>query len=173
MKNIDYIKDLIIKVDNFPKPGIIFRDITPIFREPSAINDLVARMIELLKDIKIDVIVAAESRGFLFGLPLSIAMNKPFVLVRKPNKLPRAVYRQTFDLEYGNSTVELQVGDIKEGQNVLIVDDLLATGGTVEAIEKLILKSKANAVASMFVIKLTNLNGKNKIKSKVFSVFEY
>ena len=130
-------------------------------------------MCELVKDLNIDVIVAAESRGFLFGLPMAMKMNKPFVLVRKPNKLPREVYKQTFDLEYGTSTVELQIDDIKPNQNVLIVDDLLATGGTVQAIEKLIKKSNGNPVASIFVIQLEKLNGKQKLESKVYSVFDY
>lgn len=172
-KNIDYIKDLIIPVTDFPKKGIIFRDITPIFQNPDAVKDLIDRMSFLVKDLNIDVIVAAESRGFLFGLPIAMQLKKPFVLVRKPNKLPRDVYKQSFDLEYGSTTVELQIGDIKQGQNVLIVDDLLATGGTVQAIEKLIEKSGGNPIASIFVIKLKDLNGENKLKSKVFSVFDY
>ncbi len=172
-KDINYIKDLIIAVPDFPKPGIIFRDITPIFKNPEALSDLIDAMYEIAKDLNIDVVVAAESRGFLFGLPLAMKLKKPFVLVRKPNKLPREVYKQTFDLEYGTSTVEIQVDDLSPGQNVLIVDDLLATGGTVEAIEKLVMKSQANPVASMFVIKLSSLNGSDKLKSKVYSVFEY
>lgn len=172
-KDISYIKDLIIAVNDFPKKGIVFRDITPIFQDPNAVRDLIDAMSELVKNLNIDVIVAAESRGFLFGLPLAMKLNKPFVLVRKPNKLPREVYKQTFDLEYGTSTVELQIGDIKPNQNVLIVDDLLATGGTVEAIEKLIQKSNANPVASIFVIELEKLLGKQKLNSKVYSVFKY
>ncbi len=172
-KNIDYIKDLILAIPDFPKPGIMFRDITPIFKNPQAIEDLVEHMVNMLKDVDIDVIVAAESRGFLFGLPLAMKLKKPFVLVRKPNKLPREVYKQSFDLEYGTSVVELQVDDLSPGQKVLIVDDLLATGGTVEAIEKLIEKAQALPVASIFVIELTNLKGASKLKSKVYSVFNY
>ncbi len=172
-KNIDYIKDLILAIPDFPKPGIMFRDITPIFKNPQAIEDLVDRMCEIVKDLNIDVIVAAESRGFLFGLPMAMKLKKPFVLVRKPNKLPREVYKQSFDLEYGTSVVEIQVDDLTPGQNVLIVDDLLATGGTVEAIEKLIEKSHATPVASIFVIQLANLKGSTKLKSKVYSVFNY
>ena len=172
-KDINYIKELILAINDFPKPGIIFRDITPIFQNPEALKDLIDQMCELVKDLNIDVIVAAESRGFLFGLPMAMKMNKPFVLVRKPNKLPREVYKQTFDLEYGTSTVELQIDDIKPNQNVLIVDDLLATGGTVQAIEKLIKKSNGNPVASIFVIQLEKLNGKQKLESKVYSVFDY
>lgn len=173
MKNIDYIRDLIIEVKDFPKKGVIFRDITPIFQNPNAFEDLIENMYEQINDLKIDVVVGAESRGFLFGLPLAMKLKKPFVLVRKPNKLPREVYRQTFDLEYGTSTVELQIDDIKPNANVLIVDDLLATGGTVAAIEKLIEKAQAHPIASIFVIKLSNLNGTKKIKSKVYSVFDY
>lgn len=172
-KNLDYIKKAIIDVPDFPKKGITFKDITPIFKTPEMIIDIIDAMNDLIKDIEIDVIVGAESRGFLFGLPLAMKMKKPFVLIRKPNKLPREVYSERFDLEYGSSNVELQKQDILPGQRVLVVDDLLATGGTVNAIERLIFKASAIPVVSIYMIELEFLKGKSNLKSEVFSIFKY
>jgi len=172
-KNLSYIKDEILAIKDFPKKGIIFRDITPLFKNPSYIKAIIEQMKELVSDLDIDVVIGAESRGFLFGVPLALSLDKPFVLVRKPNKLPRETYSQEFKLEYGASRVEIQIDDLKPKQKVLIVDDLLATGGTVRAIEKLVSKVGAVTIGCLFLIELEKLNGKLNLNSESFSIFKY
>lgn len=172
-KKLQKVKNAIIDVHDFPIKGIVFKDITPIFKEPELVNTIIDAFIENIDMSKIDVIAGAESRGFLFGVPLALKTNKPFVLIRKQNKLPRKVYTEEYDLEYGKASFQLQVDDIKQNQNVLIVDDLLATGGTVQAIEKLIRKAGANPINSVYVIELEFLKGRERLTSKPFSLFKY
>lgn len=172
----DIIKKLnntILAINDFPKKGVVFRDVTPLFSNPHLVNEVIDIFANYLKDKKIDAIVGIESRGYLFGVPLALKLNLPFILVRKPNKLPRPVYRQEFDLEYGSSTLEVQKDDIKPNWNVCLIDDLLATGGTVNAAEKLVKMSQANVVSSLFLIELEKLNGRKNIKSEVFSILKY
>lgn len=174
MKDItDKLKEVIISVQDFPKKGINFRDVTPLFAKPELVKEVIDTFAQYLKNKKIDAIVGIESRGYLFGVPLALKMNVPFVLVRKPNKLPRPVYKQEFKLEYGSSTLELQIDDIKQGWNVCVIDDLLATGGTINAAEKLVSKSKANTICSLFLIELEGLGGRKNINSDVFSILKY
>lgn len=168
------IENTIAKIDDFPKKGIVFRDITPLFLEPKKIDFIIDEMIKRIpsKD-DIDVIVAPESRGYLFGLPLALKMNKPFVMVRKPNKLPREKLSIDYELEYGNNTLEIHKNDIKENWNVLIVDDLLATGGTTCAIQELVTQLKANVVSQIYLIELEGLADKTKLKGNLISLIKY
>lgn len=167
------IENTIARIDDFPKKGIIFRDITPLFLEPEKINFIVDEMAKKVSSSKIDVIVAPESRGYLFGLPLALKMNKPFVMVRKPNKLPREKLSINYELEYGNNTLEIHKNDIKENSNILIVDDLLATGGTSCAIQELVSQLKANVVSQIYLIELEGLSDKTKLKGNVISLIKY
>ncbi len=173
MNNIEHIKEYIKLIKDFPKKGINFRDITPIFQKPDIVNEIIDLFCDVLKNLDFDYIAGIESRGFLFGLPLSLKMNKPFVLIRKPNKLPNETYKQEISLEYGNSTIELQKEDIKPNSRVVIIDDLLATGGTVSGAEKLIEQAKSTAIMSLFLIEISSLNGAKNLKSKVFSILKY
>ncbi len=173
MVSVDKIKEYIIDIPDYPKKGVIFRDITPLFSNYEIINSIIDEFAEFAKLLNIDVIVGAESRGFLFGVPLSLKIKKPFVLVRKPNKLPRETYSVSYNLEYGSSSIEIHKGDIKPGQRVLIIDDLLATGGTVEAIEKLVKMSDGVVAGSAYLIELESLKGRDKLSGSVFSILKY
>ena len=173
MINIDYIKSKIKDVPDFPKKGIIFKDITPLFLEPKVIEKIVDDFAEFAKSLDVDVIIGAESRGFLFAAPLSIKLNKPFVLVRKPNKLPNDVYSAEYTLEYGSSRVEMHKDALKPNQRVLIVDDLLATGGTVAAIENLVHQAQATVVGSVYLIRLGFLKGEEKLSGNVHALINY
>lgn len=173
MVSHEKIKEYIIDIPDYPKKGVVFRDITPLFAKYEIINSIIDEFADFAKLLNIDVIAGAESRGFLFGVPLSLKLKKPFVLVRKPNKLPRETYSVSYDLEYGSSSIEIHKGDIKPGQRVLIIDDLLATGGTVEAIEKLVKKSEGVVAGSAYLIELTSLKGREKLSGSIFSILKY
>ncbi|MGL4950938.1 MAG: adenine phosphoribosyltransferase [Mycoplasma sp.] len=170
---IEKIENTIIAIEDFPVQGVTFRDVTPLFKHPELVSAIIDSFAEYLKDKKIDAIVGVESRGYLFGVPLALKMNVPFILVRKPNKLPRPTYKQQFDLEYGCSTLEVHIGDIEPNMNVCIIDDLLATGGTIGAVEKLVKKSNANTICALFLIELEKLHGFKKIESPIFSLIKY
>ncbi|MBQ4383450.1 MAG: adenine phosphoribosyltransferase [Firmicutes bacterium] len=158
------LKKLVRTVPDFPKKGIMFRDITTILQDPDGLHESICQLQEAIRDIDYDVIVGPESRGFIFGVPLAFAEHKGFVPVRKPGKLPAAVYSQEYDLEYGTATLELHKDALKPGQKVLVVDDLLATGGTAEAIIKLIEQTGAKVVGFAFVVELTDLGGRERLK---------
>lgn len=172
MSNVDY-KSLIKDVPDFPKKGIIFKDITPILEDPNAFNSLINDFSKYIDELKPDAIIGVESRGFLFGAPLALKHNIPFILARKPNKLPRETISVSYSLEYGQSKIEIHKDSIKPNSNVIIIDDLLATGGTVGAVEKLVGLEKANVIANLFVIELSFLNGKDKLKGKTISLIKY
>ena len=148
------IKDAIRDVADFPKPGILFKDITPIFHNQKLCNEIVSEFANRVADKKIDAIVGVESRGFLFGFALANRMNIPFVLVRKAGKLPYKKIAYEYDLEYGSAKVEMQIDEIQPGWNVLVHDDLLATGGTAEAAVKLIQMQEGNVAGFAFVFEL-------------------
>lgn len=173
MFELDKVKSMIIDVPNFPKPGIIFKDITPIFMQPQLMKDIIEEMRVRCQKWDFDIVVAPESRGYLFGIPLALALNKPFVFVRKKGKLPRKTICTSYTIEYGEAEIEIHQDDIKPHDRVLIVDDLLATGGTINAIEKLITKAQGKVVASMFLIELEKLNGRNKLTSDIQSIIKY
>ena len=165
-----YIRD----IPDFPKPGIMFRDITPLLAAPEAFTEAIRRMAEHFRDAEVDVIVAAEARGFIFAAPLVGELNAGFVPIRKPGKLPFETHAFNYELEYGTDTLEMHVDGIGEGQNVLIVDDLLATGGTIEACCKLVEKNGANVVGCAFLIELNGLGGRDRIAPReVFRLIDY
>lgn len=168
------VKEKIRAVENFPKEGIIFRDITTALKEPDTLKLMIDYLCNQFKDVKIDYVAGIESRGFIFGMPMAYKLNAGFVPIRKPKKLPAETISQSYDLEYGSDTIEIHKDAIPEGANVLIVDDLLATGGTAEAACKLINKTGGNLVGIAFLIELEALNGRNKLDCKnVVSMLKY
>lgn len=157
------LKSYIRAVADFPKPGILFRDITPLLRSPEAFRYAIAGLCEPYRNTEIDVIVGAEARGFLFGPPMALELGVGFVPVRKPGKLPSETRKFSYELEYGTDTLEIHVDGVQAGNRVLIVDDLLATGGTVEACCKLITQANATVVGCAFLIELKDLGGASRI----------
>ena len=159
------LKDYIRSIPDFPKKGIIFRDITGMLNDADGLALAVDSMKKELDGLDFDVIVGPESRGFIFGVPLAYAMHKAFIPIRKEGKLPLETVGISYDLEYGSARLEVHKCDIKKGQKVVIVDDLLATGGTVEAISKLLEGLGAEIVKICFLIELEGLNGREKLKT--------
>lgn len=158
------IKQTVRNVPDFPKPGINFKDISPIVENPSLSKEIIKEFAVLLADKKIDAIVGVESRGFIYGMPLALEMNIPFVLVRKVGKLPFDTIQYSYDLEYGSATVEMHVDSIKPNWNVFIHDDLLATGGTAIAAAELVQKQGGKVAGFGFLIELGFLSGKERLK---------
>lgn len=142
------LKDYVRSIPDFPEQGIIFRDVTSVLQDAEGFKLAIDSMIKLLDGVEFDVIAGAESRGFILGAPIAYAMGKPFVLIRKKGKLPCETIEQTYDLEYGTATIEMHRDSIKPGQKVVLVDDLIATGGTVEAAIKLIEQLGGEVVVS-------------------------
>ena len=164
-----YIKD----VPGFPKPGIIFKDVTPVFENPEYLQKVFDVMVDELKEnhIEFDKIACPEARGFLFGVPIGIEIQKPVVLARKPGKLPLPGMRIDYQLEYGTESLEISKGALNPGEKVLIVDDLLATGGSAKALSALVEKSGASVAGVIFYIELTPLQGRKLLKDyKVLSI---
>jgi adenine phosphoribosyltransferase len=171
---MDRIRDLIRDIPDFPVKGIVFKDICPVLQDPQAFNEVIDRMVDKYKDYHIDVIVGMESRGFIFGAPMALKMGVPFVLVRKAGKLPAETMKVDYTLEYGEATLEIHKDALEPGQRVLIVDDLLATGGTAAATIKLIENSGAKVVTCAFFIELGFLGGRKKLPDgMVDSVITY
>lgn len=174
MANIELIKKLIRDVPDFPKKGILFRDITPLLRDPKGFAAVIDALAETAAPLRPDAIVGIESRGFLFGAPLAIKLGCGFVPVRKPKKLPWKTYSQSYALEYGTDTIEVHQDGLAKGQRAIIVDDLLATGGTAEAAGKLVAQCGAQTVAFLFVIELTALSGRSKLApGTAHSILQY
>ena len=157
------VEDYIRSIPDFPEPGIIFRDITTILQDPDGLKLAVDGLIDMLKDVEYDVVVGPESRGFIFGVPVAYAEHKGFVPVRKKGKLPCETIAMEYDLEYGTAVIEMHKDSIKPGQKVVIVDDLMATGGTMEAIIKLIEQLGGEVVKICFVMGLAGLKGREKL----------
>lgn len=168
------IQNYIESIPDFPKKGIMFRDITPILANPEAMRYVTNQISAFAKEVDANLIVAPEARGFFFGTPASIEANIGFAPVRKPGKLPRETISATYELEYGVDELQMHLDALHEGDRVLIVDDLLATGGTVEAIVKLVESRKAEVVGIAFVIELDDLKGREKFKGiPVLSLTHY
>ncbi len=168
------LASLIRPVADFPKPGIMFRDITPLLMNPAAVDVAVQRMAAPWRDRGITKILAAESRGFIFGVPLAQLLGVGFVPVRKPGKLPGETARYSYDLEYGSDTLEIHRDALNPDDRVLLVDDLLATGGTIEACMQLARQQQAEVTGASFLIELTFLSGRQKLDSvEVSSVLRY
>ena len=158
------LEEYVLSIPDFPEPGIIFRDITSVIQDADGLQLAIDTMQGLIKDVDFDVVAGPESRGFIFGTPIAYNMKKPFVLIRKKGKLPRETVSVDYDLEYGKATIEMHKDAIKPGQKVLIVDDLIATGGTTEAMIKLV-ESLGGTVAGVVVlIELAGLEGRKKIE---------
>ena len=158
------VEDYIITIPDFPEPGIMFRDITGILDSGEGLQLSIDELYKLIADVDFDVIAGAEARGFIFGMPLAYKACKPFIPVRKKGKLPRETVSATYDLEYGTATIEMHKDSIKPGQKVLIVDDLIATGGTIEAAIKLIEKLGGKVNKAVFLMELAGLQGREKLK---------
>lgn len=168
------VEDYIKTIPDYPQPGIMFRDITTVVQDPDGLKLAIDEMQRQLEGIDFDVVVGAESRGFVFGMPIAYNMHKGFVMVRKKGKLPRETIEQSYDLEYGQATVEMHKDSIKPGQKVVIVDDLIATGGTIEAIVKMVEALGGEVVHISFLLELAGLNGREKLKGyDVSSVVAY
>ena len=169
------LKNYIADVKDFPKKGILFRDITPLMKDGKAYRYVVDEITKIAKDLKVDLIVGPEARGFIVGCPVATNLEIGFVPVRKPNKLPREVIEANYELEYGFDTLTVHKGDIPKGSRVLIVDDLLATGGTMTATIDLVEKSGATVVGLAFIIELLDLKGRDRIGNKynITSLVEY
>ncbi|MEJ7560115.1 MAG: adenine phosphoribosyltransferase [Pedobacter sp.] len=170
------IKRTVRDVQNFPKPGIIFKDITPILKDHKLCADITRELMLQVQHLKIDVVAGIESRGFLFGPQLAQLLRVPFVPIRKAGKLPYKTIQESYNLEYGSAVIECHEDALVQGQRVLIHDDLLATGGTVVAATKLIQQLEAEVVGYSFIISLDFLNGKERLKSyseQIFSLASY
>ena len=151
------------EIDNYPVEGVSFKDITTILKEPNAFKEAIDQMINRVKDLDFNVILAAEARGFVVGAPLAYALNKSLVPVRKPGKLPASTLRRDYELEYGSDSLEIHLDAINPGDKVLIVDDLLATGGTSSIIKDMAIEMGAEVVGYLFLIELEFLNGREKL----------
>ena len=165
-----YLKDYIRSIPNYPKEGILFRDITKLIEDENAFAECINQIIKKSKKFKIDKIAAIESRGFVFASAVSYMLKKPFVMLRKKNKLPSETYSVDFELEYGTATIEVHKDSIKKNDSVLIIDDLIATGGTAEAAAKLVKISSGNVAGFIFVINLFDLGGSNKLIKNGYKV---
>ena len=163
-KQLELIKSSIKSIPNHPKECIIFRDITSLLEVPSAFKATIDLIVEKYKDQGLTKVIGTESRGFIFGAPVALALGLPFIPVRKPGKLPREVIAQSYQLEYGQDTLELHTDAISQGDNVLIIDDLLATGGTVEATVKLVQRLGGDVKHAAFVINLPDLGGEKRLR---------
>ena len=162
------LKKYIRSIPDYPKKGILFRDITTLIKDPKAFKFTNDKIIEIAKKMQFDKVAAIESRGFVFASAVSYFLNKPFILLRKKNKLPGETYSVDFTLEYGDATIEVHKDSISKGEKVLVIDDLIATGGTADAAAKLIGKSGGNVAGFVFVINLFDLPGNNLLKKKGF-----
>lgn len=168
------LKTHIVEVPDFPKPGISFKDITPVLKDPAAYRYVVDRMYEEYKDSRVDLVLGVESRGFLFGAPLAVKLGRGFIPVRKPGKLPRERISASYALEYGVDALEVHRDAVRDGQRVVLVDDVLATGGTIAACAQLVRKLGGEVVGVCFLMELTFLMGRQKLDGeKVFSVVQY
>ncbi len=168
------VEDYVVSIPDFPEPGIIFRDITSVLQDPDGLALAIDSMRDLLKDVSFDVIAGTESRGFIFGVPIAYSLHKAFIPVRKAGKLPREVISQTYDLEYGSATIEMHKDSIQPGQKVVIVDDLIATGGTVEATIRMVESLGGEVVKVIFLMELAGLKGRERLAGyDVASVIRY
>ncbi len=168
------VKDYVLTIPDFPEPGIMFRDLTSVLQDADGLQLAIDEMLNLLEDMEFDVIAGAESRGFILGTPLAYNLHKPFVPIRKQGKLPREVVWQEYELEYGSAVIEMHRDAIKPGQKVVLVDDLLATGGTMAACVKLVEELGGEVASILFLMELEGLNGRSKLQGyDVRSVVSY
>ena len=168
------IEEYVRTIPDFPEPGIMFRDVTSVLQDPDGLKLAIDSLLEMVKDVDFDVVVGAESRGFIFGTPVAYAMGKAFVPARKPGKLPCETVSAEYDLEYGKAEIEIHKDAVRPGQKVVLVDDLIATGGTMEASCKLVEQLGGEVVKILFLMELAGLKGREKLaKYDVASVITY
>ena len=157
------LEEYVRSIPDFPEPGIIFRDVTSILQDADGLRLAIDSMQECLKGVDVDVIMGAESRGFIFGMPIAYNLHKPFVPIRKAGKLPCETISQSYELEYGEATIEIHKDSIRPGQKVVIIDDLIATGGTVQAATKLVEQLGGEVVKIVFLMELAGLKGRERL----------
>ena len=168
------LEEYVMSIPDFPEPGVIFRDVTSILQDADGLKLAIDSLQALLKDVDFDVVVGTESRGFIFGMPLAYNLHKPFVPVRKKGKLPRETAEMSYELEYGTATIEMHRDAIQPGQKAVLVDDLIATGGTMEAAARLVESLGGEVAKIIFVMELAGLKGREKLKKyDVASVIRY
>lgn len=158
------IEDYVTSITDFPEPGIIFRDVTSVLQDPEGLSLAIDSMKELVGNTEFDLIAGTESRGFIFGVPIAYSLHKAFIPVRQKGKLPRETVSASYDLEYGSAEIEMHRDSVKPGQKVIIVDDLIATGGTVEATVNMIESLGGEVVKIIFLMELAGLKGREKLK---------
>ena len=158
------LEEYVLTIPDFPEPGIMFRDITSVIQDPDGLKLAVDQLTGLVRDLDFDLVIGPESRGFIFGVPVAYLLGKGFVPVRKKGKLPRETVSQKYDLEYGQAEVEIHKDAIRPGQKVIIVDDLIATGGSAEAAAQLVEKLGGEVVRMIFVMELAGLEGRKKLR---------
>lgn len=157
------LEEYVVSIPDFPEKGIIFRDVTSVLQDAEGLQLAINTMQELVKDLEFDAVVGAESRGFIFGTPIAYNQKKPFILIRKKGKLPRETVSIDYELEYGTATIEMHKDSIQKGQKVLIVDDLIATGGTTEAMIKLVEQLGGKVVGIVVLMELAGLKGRERL----------
>lgn len=158
------VEDYVVSIPDFPEPGIIFRDVTSVLQDVEGLKLAIDGIQEKLAGIEFDVIAGTESRGFIFGMPVAYNLGKPFVLVRKKGKLPRETVSMEYELEYGSAEIEMHRDSIRPGQKVVLIDDLIATGGTIEAAAKLVELLGGEVVKMVFLMELAGLKGRDRLK---------
>ena len=164
------LKKYIRSIPDYPKKGILFRDITTLIKDNQAFKYTVDKITDMITDINFDKVVGIESRGFIFASAIAYKLSKPLILIRKKNKLPSEKYSEDFELEYGKATIEIHKDSIKKNEKVIIIDDLIATGGTAMAAARLVKKSSGKIESFIFVINLFDLNGKNILEKESYKV---
>lgn len=168
------VEDYVVTIPDFPEPGIMFRDVTSVLQDADGLRLAIDGLMEKLEGVEFDVLAGTESRGFIFGMPIAYNLHKPFILVRKKGKLPRETVSMEYDLEYGKAEIEIHKDAIQPGQKVVLIDDLIATGGTIEAAAKLVESLGGEVVKIIFLMELAGLNGRQKLaKYDVESVICY
>ena len=158
------LEEYVVTIPDFPEPGIMFRDITSVIQNPDGLKLAIDGLTDLVKDLDFDLVIGPESRGFIFGVPVAYLLGKGFIPVRRKGKLPRETVSQKYDLEYGQAEVEIHKDAIQPGQKVVIVDDLIATGGSAEAVAKLVEKLGGKVLKMVFVMELAGLEGRKKLE---------
>ncbi len=170
----EMLKQYIRDIPDFPQPGVLYRDITPLLNDPAAFRTVIDALVERYRDMNLGGIAAVESRGFLFAAPMAYALGVPFIVARKAGKLPHAVHSVTYNLEYGTATLEMHTDAVTPGQRVLVVDDLLATGGTIAATIELVERLGGDVIGAAFVIELAFLKGRDRLIGRdIFTLITY
>lgn len=168
------LEEYVVSIPDFPEEGIIFRDVTSVLQDADGLKLAIDEIQKRLEDVEFDVIAGTESRGFIFGMPVAYNLHKPFVLVRKKGKLPRETVSMEYELEYGSAVIEMHKDAVQPGQKVVLIDDLIATGGTIEAAAKMVEQLGGEVVKIVFLMELAGLNGREKLaKYDVDSVICY